>query len=370
MLSSVGADNKRIDADMNLSVEQSVRLALVTLLVIGCYLVLRPFIGALLFAVVLAIATWPAFRYLKQRVKQKSGTAALLMVLLLTLCMLTPFALVAAKMTQKLPGFVDAAVTAYEQGNLEPPAWVVGLPLVGESIDSGWRSLLTASKEDLAVMVKPLVQPAAKFLSGAGAAIGEGLLEMTLAVFIVFFLYRDGESIIAWLQGALARLGGDVGSRTVGIVGSTITSVIYGIVGTAAAQAIVAMIGFAIAGVPGAFVLGAGVFFLSIVPMGPPLIWGGAAAWLAYQGETGWAIFMVAWGVLVISSIDNFIKPYLISRGSSLPLVLIVLGVFGGILAFGFIGIFIGPPLLAVALALALQWLPGKMPKAAEEVSA
>ena len=160
---------------MNLSVEQSVRLALVTLLVIGCYLVLRPFIGALLFAMVLAIATWPAFQYLKRRVKQKAGTAALLMVLLLTLCMLAPFALVAAKMTQKVPAFVDMAITAYEEGNLEPPPWVAGLPLVGESIDSGWRSLLTASKEDLAVMVKPLVQPTAKFLSGAGAAIGEGL---------------------------------------------------------------------------------------------------------------------------------------------------------------------------------------------------
>ena len=342
---------------MNLSMEQSVRLALVTLLVIGCYLVLRPFLGALLFALVLAIATWPAFRYLKRRLKDRAGLAALVMVGILVLCMLAPFALVAAKMTQKVPGFVELAVTTYEQGGLEPPHWVANIPMVGESLDSGWRKLLSASREDLTIMLKPLMQPTAKFLSGAGAAIGEGLLEMTLAVFIVFFVYRDGEGILGWLRAALDRLAGEVGRRMVGIVGSTVTGVIYGIVGTAAAQAVVAMLGFAIAGVPAVFVLGAGVFFLSIVPMGPPLIWGGAAAWLAYQDQTGWAIFMVAWGVLIISSIDNFIKPYLISRGSSLPLVLIVLGVFGGILTFGFIGIFIGPPLLAVAHALALQWI-------------
>jgi predicted PurR-regulated permease PerM len=117
------------------------------------------------------------------------------------------------------------------------------------------------------------------------------------------------------------------------------------------------MIGFLIAGVPGALTLGAVTFFLSMIPIGPPLVWGGAAIWLFYQGSIGWAIFMVAWGLLAISSIDNFVKPYLISRSSSLPMLLIVFGVFGGIVAFGFIGVFIGPPMLAVGLTLAQLWV-------------
>jgi predicted PurR-regulated permease PerM len=119
-----------------------------------------------------------------------------------------------------------------------------------------------------------------------------------------------------------------------------------GIVGTAAAQALVA---FVIAGVPGALLLAAGTFFLSLVPVGPPLLWGGAAFWLYQQGDSGWAIFMVLWGALAVSSVDNFLKPFLISRTASLPILLIALGAFGGVLAFGFIGLFLGPTFLALA---------------------
>ena len=132
------------------------------------------------------------------------------------------------------------------------------------------------------------------------------------------------------------------------IIVSTTRSVFIGIVGTAAAQAVVAFIGFLIAGVPGAFLLSVGTFVLSVVPMGPVLLWGGAAVWLYLQGDTGWAIFMVVWGAVVISSIDNFVKPLLIARGSTLSLALIFLGVLGGVIAFGFIGVILGPVLLAL----------------------
>ena len=122
-------------------------------------------------------------------------------------------------------------------------------------------------------------------------------------------------------------------------------------------MAVVAVIGFMIAGVPAALLLGVGTFFLSLVPIGPPLMWGGATVWLIFQGETGWAIFMFLWGLLIISSTDNIVKPFLISRSSNLPLLLIVLGVFGGVIAFGFIGVFIGPPVLAVGLTLMQLWI-------------
>jgi len=114
----------------------------------------------------------------------------------------------------------------------------------------------------------------------------------------------------------------------------------------------VALLGFLIAGVPVPMLLAAATFFLSMIPIGPPLVWGGAALWLYDQGATGWAVFMVAWGLFAISSVDNFLKPMLISRSASLPILLIALGVFGGAIAFGFVGIFLGPVLLAVALAL------------------
>jgi predicted PurR-regulated permease PerM len=154
------------------------------------------------------------------------------------------------------------------------------------------------------------------------------------------------------------------------IVTGTTRSVFIGIVGTAAAQAVVALIGFVIAGVPGAFMLSVATFVLSVVPMGPVLIWGGAAIWLYAQGQAGWAIFMVIWGAVVISSIDNFVKPILIARGSTLSLGLIFLGVLGGVIAFGFIGVILGPVLLALGVALGRAWMSGREPQITEGVAA
>ena len=118
------------------------------------------------------------------------------------------------------------------------------------------------------------------------------------------------------------------------------------------------MIGFIIAGVPGIIILTVATFFFSMVPVvGATMIWGGAAVWLYETGQTGWAIFMALWGMFGISSVDNFLKPFLISRTSSLPLLLIVVGVFGGVLVFGFIGLFLGPTLLALGRVLISEWL-------------
>jgi predicted PurR-regulated permease PerM len=133
--------------------------------------------------------------------------------------------------------------------------------------------------------------------------------------------------------------------------------VVYGVIGTALAQGIVAGIGFAIAGAPAPMLLALLTFFLSFLPFGPPIVWIGASIWLFAMGKTGWGIFMVLYGLLVISVVDNFIKPIIISRGSKLSFIVMFIGVLGGVTAFGFIGIFIGPTLLAVGFSLAHEIL-------------
>jgi predicted PurR-regulated permease PerM len=140
-------------------------------------------------------------------------------------------------------------------------------------------------------------------------------------------------------------------------VASTVRGVFNGVIGTAAAQGLLAMIGLWIAGVPGVFLLGIATFFLSVVPGGPVLIWLPAALWLYASGATGSAIFMAIWGLIPVSGSDNLIRPLLIGKGVSAPLGLIFLGVIGGILAFGFLGLFIGPTVLAVAFNLFQDWL-------------
>jgi predicted PurR-regulated permease PerM len=192
-----------------------------------------------------------------------------------------------------------------------------------------------------------------------------GLLQMSLTAFVSFFFYRDGEALMAAIRRGSAQIMGErIAADVIDTIRTTSDGVVYGLLGTAIAQALVAAIGFVIADVPAAALLGAATFVLSLVPMGPPIIWGGAAVWLFTEGHSGWALFMVLYGTLVISSIDNFNKPILISRGASLPFVLVLLGVFGGLAAFGFVGLFMGPVFLAVGYTLAKRWTrPPRKPR-------
>ena len=338
--------------------EQYARIAAVALLVLGCVLILAPFLGAILFAGVLCLSTWPAYAQLRDRWGGRSSLAALVLVLGMAVMLVIPVALAAQSLVVH-SGDVVAAVRGYFDGtaDLSLPAFIRDLPLVGSSIDEYWRRVL-GSREELVALGKRLADPAQKMAVAMGAALGNGLVQILIALFVAFFFYRDGERVKDLLRQAMNRLAGeDNGPILVSTAQSAVKGVVYGLIGTAIAQALVALVGFMIAGVPGALLLGALTFVLSLVPMGPVLVWGGAAAWLYFHGSTGWAIFMVVYGIAVISSVDNFVKPILMSRAGNLSMLLVVLGVFGGAIAFGFIGLFVGPALLAVAWNLVKTWL-------------
>jgi predicted PurR-regulated permease PerM len=201
-----------------------------------------------------------------------------------------------------------------------------------------------------------MAQPARHYLLTGGIMLGTGVVQMSLAAFVSFFLYRDGASLLQIVAVAMEKVIGDGASAVAEIVSQTVRGVMYGLLGTALAQALVAAIGFAIAGVPAVMLLSVLVFVTSVAPIGPPVVWGGAALWLFASGQVGWGIFMLVWGALLISSVDNVVRPMLISRGSSLPFLLTLLGVLGGVIAFGFVGMFIGPTLLAVGYSLVTGW--------------
>jgi predicted PurR-regulated permease PerM len=271
------------------------------------------------------------------------------------LVVLVPMVFLAASLADAMPLLAGKLRAFFEHAAVSPPDWLRRIPLVGEQLDAYWHKL-AENRDELHGLLKQFYEPTRKLLTAIVTLTGEGLLQLVLVLFITFFFYRDGAALAARLHSGSRQLGGELGGQMLELTRGAVMGVMVGIVGTAAAQALVALIGFLIAGVPGAMLLAAATFFLSMIPVGPPLIWGGAAFWLYDQGQTGWAIFMVIWGVAVISSIDNFVKPLLISRTASLPILLIALGVFGGIIAFGFIGIFLGPVLLALGLVLAEKW--------------
>ncbi|MEI7927784.1 MAG: AI-2E family transporter, partial [Verrucomicrobiales bacterium] len=193
-------------------------------------------------------------------------------------------------------------------------------------------------------------------LLATGSAIGKGIIEVLVSVFLAFFLLRDGGAVAERLSVSMNRIAGEKGRHLLHVAGSTVRGVVYGILGTALVQAVVAGVGFAIAGVPGAIFLAVLTFFLSAIPIGPPVVWIPATIWLFTQGRPGWGIAMAIYGTFCISGVDNIVKPYLISHESKTPFVLIFCGVLGGALAFGIVGVFLGPTLLAVTFRMIEEW--------------
>ena len=176
-------------------------------------------------------------------------------------------------------------------------------------------------------MLGKIINEVRSLLLAAAIAVGEGILQVALSLLLMFFLLCD-PTLGDRFTGAVVRIAGERGRHLLKVAGDTVRGVIYGILGTAIAQGVVAGCGFAIAGVPGPVFLGLMTFFLSPVSL-PPLVWIPAALWLFAHDQTGWGIFMLIWGVGV-STIDNFLKPWLISQGSHMPFLLIFFGVIGG----------------------------------------
>jgi predicted PurR-regulated permease PerM len=280
------------------------------------------------------------------------------MSLMLILLLVAPLALLSGSLADGIESAIRYFKPMLESGlPNDPPNWLGRLPVVGADISAYWHKLV-ASREEMNTLLRQLIDPTRKLALATVTMFGQGLLQLVLVVFFVFFMFRDAEFYADALRTGSRKLAGDLGERMLILAENTVTGVMVGIVGTAAAQSLVAMIGFVIAGVPGVTILTVATFFFSMVPVvGATLIWLGAAAWLYDGGQTGWAIFMIVWGMFGISSVDNFVKPILISRSASLPLLLIVVGVFGGVLVFGFIGLFLGPTLLALGQVLIREWL-------------
>jgi predicted PurR-regulated permease PerM len=335
-------------------VERNLGWIVLSVLLVGCLLVLWPFVTALLWAVILCFSTWPIYHRLLKLLGGRRTLAAAAMTLAMILVVLLPFAIIGSTLSDSVKELTAAAHRSLETGPPAPPAWLAKVPVVGPPASAYWESLTTDTGK-FAQESRRFIEPVSTWLLKIALALGRGLLQLALSVFVAFFLFRDGLSAAQRLIAAVERIGGERGRHLLTVAGNTVRGVVYGILGTALVQAVMAGIGFVIAGVPGAAVLALLTFFLSVVPMGPPLIWLPAAIWLFQQGSTGLGIFMLIWGVAV-SSVDNVVKPWLISQGSDLPFILIFFGVLGGALAFGFIGVFLGPTLLAVGFRLLEEW--------------
>jgi predicted PurR-regulated permease PerM len=346
--------------------ERAVLLLLFAGLIIGVLAVLRPFATAILFGTILAIAAWP-LRDLLMRHGFKRGLAATLLLLLALGVVVLPLLAVAPGLAERLT-LGATRLQDYFAGAPQIPPRLASLPVVGERLASMWDKVLVA-EGDIRTVLEPYSDALRQALVGAARALGQSVLQIILSLVVATFFWVGGDALTEVLRDILKRLGGEPAAATLDVAGGAVRSVAYGVVGTAAIQAVIMAIGLALAGVPGAILLGFITLLLALSQIGAPLIiviWVSAAVWLFGQDQQGWGVFMIFWG-LVVTVIDNFIKPFLIGVGVAMPLSLTILGVFGGFVAFGFLGLFIGPTLIAIAFTLLAAWrsVPATMPGAA-----
>jgi predicted PurR-regulated permease PerM len=237
-----------------------------------------------------------------------------------------------------------------------PPDWLGRLPLFGSDLVAAWKKAALTEVQDFVKKLAPYGGTAVRWFAAEVGGFGALVLQFLLTVVFAALLYARGEQTTAWIKRFGRRLAGPRGEHSILLAGQAIRGVALGVVVTALAQSILGGIGLVVAGVPFAAVLTAVMFMLAVAQIGPLLVLGPSVAWLYWSGSTGWGTFLLFW-TLVVGTMDNFLRPILIRKGADLPLLLIFSGVVGGLIAFGLIGIFVGPVVLAVAHTLLSAWV-------------
>lgn len=337
-------------------IERVLVLALLAALLLGVAEVLRPFITAILFGTILAVAAWPLRERLVRAGMARAAAAMTLLALALAVLVLPSLA-IAPGLTQQISH--GGSHLAGMLAALPPhaPDWLSSQPLVGDQISSLWDDVASGGFDVVGALA-----PYSARLRGALVAVATGLadslLQLVLALAVATMAWVHGHEFVALLDDVLHRLGGEAAVAALRAAGGALRSVAYGVVGTAALQGVMMGAGLGLAGVHGAAGFGFITLLLSLSQIGVPLIYALGLGWAwatLHAGATFWAIFLAIWTLLVGAS-DHVLRPWLISFGGRMPLALVILGVFGGFLSFGFLGLFIGPSLLAVAFSLLAAW--------------
>jgi predicted PurR-regulated permease PerM len=349
--------------------ERAWGLFFVAALSAACLLIAAPFLAATLWAIVLAVSFWPIYRRLRNMLGGRRGLAAFLVSLLLMVTLLVPVVGLAVSAANHVPTVMEWIDTVAKNGLPPPPLEVATWPIIGDRLYGAW---IAASVEGTEIFVRfqKQIKATIAWLFSQGGTLGLGILEFALAIVITGILLVKAEIARAMVNAFAAKIGGDGAVELLQVVGRTIRAVSNGVVGTAFLQGVLSAFGFAISGVPVPVLLGFLSFLLAVMQVGPAPVWIPAALWLWLSGQAEWAAFLAAWGLFAVNSIDNFVRPYLISRGSHLPLLLIFAGVLGGMLAWGLIGIFLGATLLAVGYRLLISWIERPAGPSADEPEA
>jgi predicted PurR-regulated permease PerM len=318
--------------------------------------ILRPFLGASVWAATIVVATWPLMISVQSWLWNKRALAVTVMTLLLLCVLVVPLTLGIGTIVANVDDITSWVKSFSLSETPAPPDWLANLPLIGAKSAELWERIAAAGLQEVTVKAAPYAGDVVKWFVARLGSVGVLLVEFLLTVMLAAAMYAKGERAVERLVRFGRRLAGSGGENVVYLAGQTIRGVALGVVVTALAQTAFGGLGLLIAGIPFAGVLTAVILLLCIAQIGVVPVLGAAVAWLYWSGESVWGTFLLVW-TIVAGTMDNFLRPILIKKGADLPLLLVFAGVIGGLVAFGLIGIFVGPVILAVADKLLMAWI-------------
>ncbi|MBB6095156.1 putative PurR-regulated permease PerM [Povalibacter uvarum] len=328
----------------------------ICLLLAGSLWTMLPFLGALIWATTIVVATWPVLLWFERHTGNRRKLAVVIMTVIVSAVFITPFCLVVISLLDAIQSSPAIIRDFLAQGLGPPPSWVSGIPIVGEKIAEQWQALAAGGTDAVVEAIRPYMRSAGTWAMSATGGIGMTIIQILFIVILVAILYAQGETAARGVLDFGRRLGGERGEATVTLAGQAVRSVALGVIVTALVQSTLSGIGLWASGIPHAAILTAVIFVLGVAQLGPMPILLPAIGWLFWTGQTGWATALLIWSLPVIA-LDNVLRPLLIRRGVQLPMLLIIAGVIGGLIGFGVLGLFVGPVILAATYTLTKAWI-------------
>jgi predicted PurR-regulated permease PerM len=329
------------------------------ILIVSSFWVMRPFLMPLTWAAVIVVATWPLFERLEASLGGRHGLAVAAMAVAILLIIIVPITLAVVTIVGYI-GDMSARVSSLSAlSQSAPPDWLSRIPLAGEKVATRWRELAALSAEDRAAAIAPYVKTAAQWSLGKAGSVGMTMLNFLLTVVIATILYANGMTVRKGILAFARRLAGQRGEDVAILAAKAVRGVVLGVVLTALIQAGLGGIGVFLTGVPAATLLTAVMLMLCLAQLGPFLVLVPAVIWLYWSGHPAAGTVLLVISV-VAGTIDNVVRPFLIRKGADLPILLIFSGVIGGLIAFGIVGLFIGPVVLAVTYMLLKEWVASR----------
>jgi predicted PurR-regulated permease PerM len=331
-------------------------LLALALLIGACCWIVRPFAPSLLWATMIVVSTWPMLPRLQARLWGRRGLAVSAITVGMILLFVVPFTAALATIvdnTDRITGWMNSL---QQSGLPAPPDWVSGVPLVGKKLAKYWQETAAAGPSGLMARVEPYLGTLLAWFAAEVGGVGKMVVQFFLTVLISAILYMRGEEAARAVRLFFRRLAGERGEEAVILASRAIRGVALGVVVTAIVQSLLGGLGLLLVGIPAASILSAVMFILCLAQVGPTLVLLPCVIWLYWSGQNGTGSILLVWSIAV-GSLDNIMRPALIKKGVDLPLLLIFTGVLGGLMAFGIVGIFIGPAVLAVSYTLLSSWI-------------